>query len=52
MNDHLERSGTPLQDAVGVTVKRAQLLKIKAQVLSKWAKGHMLDNSVCVATPP
>ena len=29
---HMEMGGMPLQDAVGITVKRARLLKIKAGV--------------------
>ena len=33
---------------LGQTVKRAQLLKIKAQVSSIWAKGCMLDDCVRV----
>ena len=37
-----------LHDAVGVNCAIAQLLKIKAQVLSIWAKRCMLDNCVCV----
>ena len=45
---HLERGGMPLYDDVGVTVKRAQLLKIKAQVPSIWTKGCVLDNYMCV----
>ena len=32
----------PLHDAVGIIVKMAQLLKIKAQMSSIWAKGRML----------
>ena len=32
----------PLHDAVGITVKRAQLLKMRAQVTSIWAKGCIL----------
>ena len=32
---------------LGQTVKRAQLLKIKAQLSSIWAKGY-LDDCVCV----
>ena len=44
---HIERGGMPLRDAVGITVKGAQLLKIKAQVSSIWAKGYMLM-TVCV----
>ena len=35
-------------DVVGVTVKREQLLKIKAQVSIIWAKGCILDECVCV----
>ena len=42
---HLERGGMPLHDAVGVTVKRAQLLNIKAQVSSAWAKKCMLGKN-------
>ena len=38
----------PLHDAVLVNCKRAQLLKIKAQVLGMWAKGYMVDNCVCI----
>ena len=37
----------PLHDAVGITLKRAQLLKIEAQVSSIWAKGCILM-TVCV----
>ena len=33
----------PLHDAVGITVKRAQLLNIKAQMTSIRAKGSMSD---------
>ena len=44
---HMERGGMPLHDAPWDTVKRAQLLKIKAQVLSIWAKGCILM-TVCV----
>ena len=36
---HLETGGMTLHDAVGVTVKKAQLLNIKVQVPSIWAKG-------------
>ena len=32
----------PLHDAVGINCKKAQLLKIKAQVSSIWAKGVCL----------
>ena len=46
---HLERGGMPLHDAVRINfVKRERLLKIKAQMLSMWAKGCMLDDCVCV----
>ena len=44
---HMGRGGMLLHDAVGKTVKKAQLLKIKAQVLSIWAKGCILM-TVCV----
>ena len=44
---HMERGGMPLHDAVGVNCKKAQLLKIKAQVSSIWAKGCILM-PVCV----
>ena len=44
---HMERGGMPLHDAVGINVKRAQLLKIKAQVSSIWAKGCILRTCVC-----
>ena len=37
----------PLHDSVGKTVKRAQLLRIKAQMLSIWAEGYLLM-IVCV----
>ena len=42
---------------LGLTIKRAQLLKIKVQVSSMWAKGCMLDDCVCairldMTTPP
>ena len=37
----------PLHDAVGMNCKRVQLLKIKAQVSSIWAKGCILK-TVCV----
>ena len=39
----------PLHDTVGINCERAQLLKIKAQVASIWAKGCMLDDCVCVS---
>ena len=43
----MERGGMPLHDVVGKTVKKAQLLKIKAQLSSIWAKGCILM-SVCM----
>ena len=39
---HLEKGGMSLHDAVGITVKRAQLLKIKMKVSSICAKRCML----------
>ena len=45
---HLERGGIPLHNAVGETVKKEQLLKIKVQVSSIWARGCMLNDCVCV----
>ena len=39
--------GTPLHDAIGINCKNGQLLKIKAQVSSIWAKGCILM-TVCV----
>ena len=40
---HMERGGMPLHDAVGINCKkREQLLKIKAQLSSIWAKGCIL----------
>ena len=44
---HLETGGMPLHDEVGIIVKRAQLLKIKAQMSSIRAKGCMFM-TVCV----
>ena len=44
---HMERGGIQLHDAVGINCKRAQLLKIKAQVSSICAKGCILM-TVCV----
>ena len=44
---HLERGRMPLHDEVKINSKMAQLLKIKAEVSSKWAKGCMLM-IVCV----
>ena len=39
--------GLTLPDAVGINCKKAQLLKIKAQLSSIWAKGSILM-TVCV----
>ena len=36
-----------LHDAVALTVKSVKLLKIKAQVSSRWAKGCMFEDCVC-----
>ena len=44
---HMEIGGMQLHDAVGINCKRAQLLKIKAQVSSIWAKG-CISMTVCV----
>ena len=44
---HMERGGMPLHDAVGINYKKGQLLKIKAQLSSIWAKGCILM-TVCV----
>ena len=46
----LEKGGMPLDNAVGVNSKKelGATLKIKAQVLSIWAKGCMLDDCACV----
>ena len=44
---HLERGGMPLHDVFGITVIRAQPLKIKAQLSSIFAKGCFLM-TVCV----
>ena len=44
---HMERGRMPLHDAVGITVKRAQLLKIKAHMSSICAKGCILM-TLCV----
>ena len=38
----------PLHDAAGISYEKGQLLKIKAQVSSIWARGCMLDDCVCV----
>ena len=46
MDHHLEISGMSLHDPVGVNCKRAQLLKIKAQVPDICSKGCVLDNCV------
>ena len=35
----MERRGMPLHDAVGINCEKEQLLKIKAQLSSIWAKG-------------
>ena len=43
---HLERSGMPLHDAVGINCKNWQL-NIREQMSSKWAKGCILV-IVCV----
>ena len=48
---HIESGGMPLHDAVGINCKKAQLLKIKAQMSSIWAKGCItvyVDDCVCV----
>ena len=45
---HLERGGMPLYNEVGVNCKRAQLLKIKEQVLGIWAKGCVFEDRVSV----
>ena len=47
---HLERGVMPLHDAVGISIKRPQLLKIKAQMSSIWAKGCMLMIVVCLSS--
>ena len=39
---HLERGGMPLHDVVGINSKKAQLLKIKAQMSSICGKGCIL----------
>ena len=44
---HMERGGMPLHDEVRINCKRAQLLKIKAQVSSIYAKWCILM-TVCV----
>ena len=41
---HLHKDGMLLHDVGGVYRKWSQLLKIKAQVPSIWAKGCILDN--------
>ena len=45
---HMERGGMPLLDAVGINCKTRELLKIKVQMSSIWAKGCMFDDCVCV----
>ena len=47
---HLERGGMRLHNAVHIHCKRAQLLKIKVQVSSIWAKVCMFDDCVCYLT--
>ena len=44
---HMERGGMPLHDAIGINCKKGELLKIKAQVSSIWAKGCIFM-TVCV----
>ena len=44
---HMEKGGMPLHDAVGINCKKAQLLNIKTQLSSIWAKGCILM-TVCV----
>ena len=46
---HLERSGMPLHNAVGIT-KKSVTMKIKVQVSSVWAKGCMFEDCVCYLT--
>ena len=43
---HLKREGMPLLDAVMIYGKITQLLKIKAQLSSIWAKGCILGDCV------
>ena len=38
----------PLHNVVVVNYKKANLLKIKAQVSSLWANGYILDDCVCM----
>ena len=46
---HMERGGMQLHKAVGINCKKGELLKIKAQVTSIWAKGCILmTGCVCV----
>ena len=45
---HLERGWMRYMMRLGLTVKRVQLLNLKAQVLSLWAKWCMVDDCVCV----
>ena len=44
---HVERGGMPFHDVVGTNCKKAQLLRIKAQLSSIWAKDCNLM-TVCV----
>ena len=39
---HMERRGMPLHDAVGINCKKGELLNIKTQLSSIWAKGCIL----------
>ena len=48
LDQHLEKGGMPLHNAVGVNCERGALLKIKAEVISVWTKGCMINNCVCV----
>ena len=43
----MERGGMPLHDVVGINCATTELLKIKAQLSSVWAKGCILM-TVCV----
>ena len=40
----------PLHDAVGINCKKEATMKIKGQLSSIWAKGHMFDDCVCYPT--
>ena len=44
---HMERGGMLLHDVLGINCKKVQLLNIKVQMSSKWAKGCMMM-IVCV----